>query len=247
MEPALKLEPEYQEAFGELQKNPTNDSRQKFLTIINPVINKYLGSVPQSNRELLKTQAQLLAIKALPHYRPDLSSLNTFLGQQFMGLRRKTRQQDPANIIRQPEHIQLLQQKLYEEQNKFQDEYGRAPSTQELADKTGISQKNINRIKSRKGSISYGSLNREGDDGENVALPAVKTNISFKAQVNYVYNELEPTDQFILEHSQGFSHLFNNHSMSNAELAKNTGLSLASISQKKARMQKLLDSASEAY
>lgn len=246
-QPLNKIEPEYEDSYNNWVANPGVESQKQFIEHIDPIITKYLNSVPAANRDLIKTQAQVLAVKSLAHYDPKLSSLNTFMGQQFMGLRRKSRQQDPTNIIRLPEHIQLQQQKLYEAQSELVDSLGRVPSTAELADKTGIPVKTIERIKARRLQVNSGALMREGDDGLDDALPGIKSPISFKAQTEFVYNELGPTDQFIFEHSEGFSPMFKNKALSNAELARKTGLSLATISQKKAKIQKLLEKSREVY
>ncbi len=237
------LEEPYRGPYETWKAGPDSpESNAAILKAIDPIVQKGVKMYGDDS-PLSTSQGKLLALDGLNSYDPEQARLQSHLLNQMQGLRRKTRQQH--EVVRVPERLLLESNKLRNYSQELQDELGREPTDAELSDKLGLSQARIKQIREFQPGMSTGQAEgrRHGsNDTENFgALPASQLPGSQERQnywVEIVYMDLPPTDQKILEYSLG---LHGQPRLSNGEIAKKVGISQGGISQRKAKIQKLLD------
>jgi DNA-directed RNA polymerase specialized sigma subunit len=144
-------------------------------------------------------------------------------------------------ILNVPEQVLLDMGGLREAENELRDRLSRDPSDLELADHTGLSRKRIGYLRLMKPSFAEGKLMEVDEEGSGMSDPSVRqisNNEGLRAWHEFVYHDLDPIDQQIMEHTLG---LHNKRVLSNQEVAKKLKLSPGAISQRKARIQSKLD------
>jgi DNA-directed RNA polymerase specialized sigma subunit len=189
----------------------------------------------------LRSKAKALAIGAFKTYDPARAKLKTHLFSQMQGLRRMAAKEEQSVSI--PEQILLDQGHLREAEGKLRDELGRDPSDIELADHVGLSPKRISYLRSVKPTLSEGKLTTIDEEGSSMSIPSVELSKDEQEKINkawqdFIYADLHPTDQLIMEHTLG---LHGKKVLSNKDIARKLALSPGAISQRKARIQELLD------
>ena len=228
-----KLEPQYREAFTAWQQKPSPQTTGQLLKAVDPDIEKGISAHVGHSNPLLKSRARQLTLGALASYDPKQARLGTHLVNQLQSLKRISRQQ--TQIISMPERVALDQTALYHTENALREDLGREPSTQELADKAGMSLKRIAKLRAYQQPVNSGFFEDRG--GEEMSyLPAVQH--SNRAWVEAVYGDLSPIDQLIMEHTLG---LHGRPVLSNQKVAARLQLSPGAISQRKAKIQQLLN------
>jgi hypothetical protein len=227
------LEPELADVYKAWKTTPSPDSNAAMLTALTPHIDRavrmHLGQA--ASGPLILSRARQMALKALPRYDSSKAKLGTFLVNDLKGLKRVQRQQN--QLVRAPERLLLDRAALQRHEQELHDELGRDPSDAELADWSGFSVKRISQVRAFRPAIASGTLESAG------VMPGVeRTTPLSDTWTQIVYNDLGSTDQRILEHTLG---LHGRSKLSNQEIAAKLGLSPGAISQRKAKIQKLLD------
>ncbi len=117
---------------------------------------------------------------------------------------------------------------------------GRPPSDDELSHKMHVPLKQLARIRGIKQPIPDGMLMSRVDADSNDTAPMITGSVKDQqAWHNFVYNSVGPVDQLILEHTLRL----NGKPVKNtSEIAKMIGISPAAVSQRKKKIQELLDS-----
>jgi len=101
----------------------------------------------------------------------------------------------------------------------------------------GISAKRLEHVRRANPGVAEGSIVQEGDGGTQVFNPAV-ANTNDKTWLSFVYHDLQPTDQVILEHTVGLN---GKPVLSKQMIARKLGISPGAVSQRAAKIQARLD------
>jgi len=230
--PKTMLEPEFAEPYGAWKKTPSPATNAAMLTLLRPHIDKavsmHLGQ--GSANPLLTSRARRMALDALPRYDPSRAKLSTFVTNELQGLKRVRRQQ--SQVVKAPERILLDRAALQEREQELRDSLGREPSDMELADWSGFSLARIAKVRQFQPAVATGTLENAG------VSPGMQETPLSDTWVQLVYGDLSATDQRILEHTLG---LHGRRRLSNQEIAAKLRLSPGAISQRKKKIQELLD------
>lgn len=235
----LQLEPDFLEPFNAWKASPNPTTTSALLTAVDPVLQSALRSYAGGKvSPQLRGQAKSLAIDSFGTYDPTKGKLRTHLLTNLQRLRRIQGQQ--AQIIRIPERISRDRSALLEASQALMETLGREPSDRELADYTGLSYKRLAQIRKAARPLAEGRFTAEvGDEGEEGFAPSVDPlEPNYDAWVRFVYDDLTPRDQFILERALGLN---GHRKMAPTQIAKALKVSPAAVSQRMAYIQSLLD------
>lgn len=229
------LEPDFRDDYEAWKANPSPESNAKFLTRLQPVIDTGLSVHVGEVNPLLQSRARQLTLKALNTYDRSRSRLQTHLFNQFQGLKRIAKEQ--STPIHVPERVRQDRYHLETVTQELQDKLGRDPTDSEIANYTGFSPKRIQHVRGYNAPIAEGTLEQIDP-----SLPgSYGIGADSKAQemwVQIVYDDLPAIDQQIMEYTLGLN---GKPRLPNNELAKRLKLSPGAISQRKQRIQKILD------
>lgn len=229
------LEEEYRPAYEAWQNDATPQGNATFLSAIDPIVQKGI-QMYGGNSPLAASKARLVALNAAKKYDPKRSRLQSHMLTHMQELQRIQRKQH--EVIRAPERVLLENQKLNQGTQELTDELGREPTDAELSDFLGISLPRLSKIRQLQPGVSSGFF--ETDDENTSApgsrLPGAAESSNYWVQV--VYGDLSPIDQKIMEMSLGL----NGHKkLSNLEIAKKLNRSPGAITQRKIKIQQMLD------
>jgi DNA-directed RNA polymerase specialized sigma subunit len=231
-----QLEKDIADTFNAWKAGDSPTTRGALLRQVNPIIDTALYSYGGTAGSSIKGQAKMLALNAFKSYDPSRGTMKTHLLSQLQGLRRTAAKSQ--QIISIPERVALNRGHLTETTDRLRDELGRDPSDMELAAKTGLSLKRINYIRQAKPGTNTGSIfDEEGDVYSPPSLVPGNTDRT-DAWAEMVYYDLSNIDRKIMEHTLGMRGA---SVMSNGELAASLGVTPGAVSQRKAKIQQLLD------
>lgn len=231
------LEPDFIEPYHAWKTNQTPTGNAQMLETLSPVIEKGIRAHVGEPNPLLTSRARGLALQGLRSYDPSRSRLQTHMFNQLQGLKRIARQQ--SQVIKAPERVIFDQQALRGYEQELADELGREPSDAELANHSGFSLKRIAHVRKYQPGVSEGTMEGLAPGFTGGIRPDSRAQ---QMWVELVYDDLPPMDQRILELSLG---LHGRRPLSNQEIARKLGRSPGAISQRKARIQQLLDKEQE--
>lgn len=235
-----RLETDYRDAFEGWKKSPTPTTRGQLLKTVQPVVDRavYTYAGKQASPSV-KGQARLLALQAFDSYDPRKGNMRNHLMGQLRGLQRYAGQQN--QIISIPERIVLDRRHLVEAEDQLRDNLGRDPSDLEIADHTGLSLKRINHIRGASPGIAASSL-VDPETGEPLSpastIPGHNQNDDALRQ--FIYYDLDNIDRVVMDYTLG---LHGSPQLPNTEIAKRLGLTAGAISQRKAKIQAMMDEA----
>lgn len=231
------LEPEFKEPYEAWKANPTPATNLQMLTTLQPVMERGIRANVGSSNPLLASRARKLTLEGLKTYDPTRARLQTHLFNQYQGLKRISRQQN--QVIKAPERVIFDQQTLRNHEQQLTDDLGREPTDRELANHSGFSLKRIAHVRKYQPGVSEGLM--EGlAPGFAGGLRADQRAQDMWTEL--VYDDLPVMDQKIMEYSLG---LHGRRPLSNQDIARKLGRSPGAISQRKARIQALLDQEQE--
>jgi DNA-directed RNA polymerase specialized sigma subunit len=229
------LEDEYKPAYEAWKTDQTPTGNAALLQAIHPIVQKgiqmYGGDSP-----LAASRGRLMALDAVRKYDPKRSRLQSHLLNQMQGLRRVSQQQ--SQVMRVPERVLLENQQLHKHTQKLLDDTGREPTDAELADRMGISLPRIAQIRKFQPGMSSGQAEERNpmSGGAVGQIPGQRDAADLWAEV--VYQDLSPMDQSIMERTLGMR---GHKKMSNQDLARHLSRSPGAITQRKMKIQQLLD------
>jgi DNA-directed RNA polymerase specialized sigma subunit len=230
------LEPEFKPHYEAWKADPTPENSGQILKAVEPVLSAalrtYAGPTPSPT---IRSRAKLMALHSIGTYDQSRAKLRTHLMTQLQGLRRHVARE--GMIVSIPEQVALDIGHVREAENRLRDKLGRDPSDVELADFTSLSRKRLGYLRQHQHARSEGSMQRASDDGEDIYAPPVTPTGNHSAWHEFVYQDLEPVDQVILEHTLG---LHGKPVLQNQEIARKLRLSPGAVSQRKARIQQKL-------
>jgi DNA-directed RNA polymerase specialized sigma subunit len=240
--PTNRLEPKFAPAFHAWSANPNPTSSDAFLKAVDPVIQEGLNVYGgRSANPMMRSRARRIALQAAGRYDPSKASLKTHLMAHLQGLRRYGAQQN--QVIHVPEAVALDQHHLNEAEAELSDRLGRDPSDLELADHTGLSRRRIAHIRGYRSPVSEGRLALLADEDEEGGAgggfePAVEGPDRTKLRAEFLYHDLDPHDQVILEYGMGLNGATK---LPASQIARRLKLSPGAVSQRAARIQQMLD------
>ena len=226
------LEPEYKDAYENWQKDNTVESNASILSTVEPIIQKGVSMYGGGPGPLTHSRARKLALHGLSNYDRGRSRLQSHLLNQLQSLRRVSRQQH--DVINVPERVLLDSYKLRQYEQELQDTLGRSPSDDELSNKVGISIKRIKYIREWQPGLTTGQLSAI-DPGASPGVRSLQQNND--AWLEIVYDGLPAVDQKIMEWSLG---LHGHKQLSNQEIATKLSRSPGAISQRKLKIQQII-------
>lgn len=233
------LEPDYQPAWDSWQKDQSPAGNAAFLKAIDPIVAKgvkyYAGDDP-----LASSQGKLLALEAAKKYDPTKARLQSHILSHMQGLKRIDR--DLHAVINVPERILHDSTKLREYNQELTDELGREPTDDELADRYGISKARLAKIRAFQPGLTTGQAEMINPEEGGIAsrLPGDTSNEDLWLDI--VYQDLGTLDKKIMEYTLGLN---GQPKLSNQEIAAKLGRSPGAITQRKVRIQQLLDQEQE--
>lgn len=220
--------------------NQTPENNTKILGAVQPVIDTALSSyVGQQHSPTLKSRARLMALKALGTYDPQRGNVRTHLLSQMQSLRRLSAKEQ--NIISIPEQVGLDYQHLSTAENELRDVLNREPTDDELADHTGLSVRRLRKVRAFNQPVAEGTISREtADDTVNTdtASDIPGAHRAADAWMNFVYDDLSPTDKLIMDMTLGRN---GRRRTSTQDIAKKLRISPGAVSQRAAKIQDMLD------
>jgi len=229
------LEPDYQPAWDAWQKDQTPVGNAAFLKAINPIVEKgvryYAGNDP-----LASSQGKLLALEAAKKYDPSKARLQSHILSHMQGLKRIDR--DLHAVVSVPERILHDSAKLREFTQELTDRFGREPTDDEIMDNYGISRARLAKIRSYQPGMSTGQAEAINPEEGGIASKLPGDTTSEDLWLDIVYQDLGTTDKKILEYTLGLN---GQPKLSNQEIAAKLGRSPGAITQRKVRIQQLLD------
>jgi len=223
------LEPEYADSFNTWKAAPTPENASKLITNVQPVLDSALR--PLGNSPALRGHAKRIALGALQTYDPKQAGLRTHLMGHLQGLKRISGRLDvPINI---PERVMLQQRDVAEHAQQLMDELGREPSDAEIADRTGLSVKRLVYLRQNRRPVSESQASFDNADGEIVG-PEVEHETPQSILENFVYSDLTPRDQVIMDYALGRN---GRPKLDGRAIAMQVGVTPGAVSQRLAAIQ----------
>jgi len=217
------------EQWNKSKKTP--DDNAALLKAIDPEIRSAAYIHTGKDDPLTLSKAQIMALSSLNSYDPEKAELSTYIHSQLQPLKREVRNQ--AKPIKIPEGAFYEKQKIEQATLELEHELGRPPTDEEISLKTGIPIKRIGNIRKYNTGVSISQFDEQG------ATPAFSLGDKYnEAWVQLVYDDLNPRDKIIMEHTLGLN---GKKVLSNQDLAKKLKITPGAVSQAKARIQKALD------
>lgn len=203
-------------------------------TDLDDVLVSHLGQVSP----LAKSHAKLMALDALKRYDPKQAGVKTFLHTQLQGIKRYN--QKTTQLLSLPERFERERYALSETEKALNHDLGRDATDDELTDRLGIPAKRLARLRSYGGAVSEGKLQSGSEDGAIFGYQPVakRDKLRLSTIESIVYGELHPEDKLIMEHTMGLN---GREVLSNQDLARKLRKSPGAISQRKAKIQGMLN------
>jgi len=232
----LKPEEDTPEGWFNLWKssNQSPEAGAGLLRAMDPHIEAATRKYAGSTDPVTMAEARRLFVTAVPRY-DGRASLQTFADRQLQPLTRwKARKELPVRVptlkVRQITAINDAEADL-------EAELGRSPSFSEIADHTGIPIKQIQQLQKLRFPMLTDQQFADEEGGVSSAGDfAVEDDNHLWLQT--VYHSLGPSDQVILQHSTG---LYNAPVLSNQQIARKLRISPGAVSQRRNKIQQILD------
>lgn len=238
--PPLKIEPNYQPHFDAWKTQQTPATTGALLRAIKPSIDRAIHSYVGQDDPVIRGQAKMMVLKALPKYDPAKAGLGTFVQTHLQSLRRASRKHN--QIISIPERVQTDSNYLQRAEFDLTEKLGREPSVAELSRETGLPPKRISHVRSFRYPLAEGTVSGIDEEGQETTPYADPVGEDSKSWREIVYIDADPIDQKIMEWSLGMHGV---KPIAPGAMALKLGVSAAAVSQRRARLQRLLDQESE--
>lgn len=236
------LSQDFDTVYEQWKQQPNPENNQKVVKTLQPVIDTAVSSyVGQNASPNIKSQARLMALRALNTYDPSRGNVKTHLLSQMQSLRRLAAK--AQNIISIPEQVGLDFKRMNDAENELRDSFGRDPSDEELADSTGLSTRRIRKIRMFHQPISEGmtaARTGDSDDSTNTEIASVTPNNTrdTDAWLNFVYDDLAPVDKLIMDMTLGRN---GRRRASTQDIAQRLNITPGAVSQRAAKIQQMID------
>lgn len=239
-DPGWKVEPQFATHYAAWKAAPSPATGGPLLSALEPAIRAGVRTYAADSGPTGFGRAKMLVMQALPRYDPSRAGLKTFVAQHLQGLQRfRAKQMNAVNV---PDRALLARAQLGRATSELTDSLGRPPSAVELADHTGLNPSAIAAARGAAIAIPESRFAESYDsDSSYGGGPAVQDH-SDKGWVRLVYHSVDDRDRVVMEHTLG---MFGAPTLSTGELARKLGVSPAAVSQRKAKIQSILDKREE--
>ena len=186
------------EAYSKWRHEPTAENLATVVKALEPVYVSVLGREGAIADPYLRGKARVVAAEAVKSYNPELAggaSLATWTGHQMRQLGRAKRLQ--SQTTRLPERVQLDKWTVEKARADLSDELGRDPTVVELSDRTLLSRKRIADL----AKLNFATPSESAFEGN---VPSEQKPIYDEEALEWIYQESDPVDQKILEHTLGY-------------------------------------------
>lgn len=227
-----------EDLFNQWKQDPSKTNSTLLLNSLEPEIKKSVIAYTGESNPITLGRAKIMLMKSMGRY-DGRSSLNTFVRHQTRPIQRWAAANRTG--VKIPRTSVSDRNLLMRVENNLLDTLGRAPSRAELADASGFSMGKISRLmKLNLPSVSESTISSEDGDKISASDQAVDSNMD-QLWMKTVYYGLNPINQFILEHSIGLNGA---RVLSNEQIARKLKISSGAVSQRKANIQRMLDTSS---
>ena len=176
------------------------DSLYEVTKSLRPTIDSVVASLGGTGNPQIAAKARVIAAKAVQSYDPSAgATLPTWVSQQLRQLTRDIRKSN--NMVHVPDGVQLDGYTLYRAEKEFEDEHGREPTVEELADISHLSIKRIKDVRSKMRPIVT-DADTESEDGS--SMLTMENSDYMQDALDYVYAESDRNDKKILEYTVGY-------------------------------------------
>jgi hypothetical protein len=239
---AQDIEPEFAEPYRAWKTAPGQESNAGLLKALKPTIAGAIKTHVGESNPLIESRARKLVLDTMHGYAPNRGRLSAYVYGQLQGLKRINRQQ--TSVLKTPERVMQDSYFLSQAEKDLEHELGRSPTDSELSDKTGLSSKRMHSVRKFYAPVSEGQIvdPESGTSGYEGAASNPWQKQQHSAWTRFVYDDLDPYHQQIMEHTLGLN---GKRLLSNMELANKLKRSPGAISQGKARIQAFLDQGGE--
>jgi DNA-directed RNA polymerase specialized sigma subunit len=194
--------------------------------LIQAEVNRRAGSL---SRETLEGQAKKLAVNACGKFDPTRGiKLSTFIVSQLQKLSRMNYAHQKAARI--PDHVAMQYPTVAMAKDNFFTEYGRDPSTEELADELRWSPKKVEQFQQR----LRPELLESGEMPSDIFVPHYHD-----PSISYAYHTMSPRQQHIFDLSTG------EEKHSSAAIIKKLDITQGMLSYEKKKIRDLLKQSQE--
>jgi hypothetical protein len=193
--------------------------------LIQAQVNQRAGTL---SRDMLVTQAKVLAVKAIKSYDPKYGvKLSTHVINQLQKLSRVNYAHQ--NAARIPEHTMLQFHSYNIAKEDFKAENGRDPTVHELSDSLKWSPRKVEQFQTQFGRAE---LLESIDTPTGMFVAAVHD-----PRVEYVYMSMSPRQQHIFEYATGYH---GTERLSNADIMKKLKITQGVLSYEKNKIKEML-------
>lgn len=239
-----KLEQEYKTVFTNWQQKQDKESMAALLRSVDPILKNAirLYTPDLSRSPTIRSRARIIAAQAIKNYDPQRGSLKTHLMSHLQRLHRLGGHE--RQIMRMPEQVAMHQIQTQDAAAQLEATLGRPPSDRELSDFTGLSLRRLAHIRRgvqpiAQSQLQVGSGNAENTEAEMPATQPIGPQTYHDTWLEFVYEDMDPTNQFIMERALG---MHGQTPMRAAEIAKHLKLTPGAVSQRMEKIQRQVDS-----
>ncbi len=198
---------------------------------LQPKIATHLHRYGMGSDPLAQGQARIYAAKAVQSYKPESgASLETWLDRNMQQLSRFKRTR--ATAVKVPERIQLDNYSISKARVAFEEEHGREPELEELADSAGMSVKRLNEV-----TRSFRKMSGEAPFEGN--LNSSETPDYAREALEVTWEEADKLDRKILEMKTGYGGKY--QPMRPIDIAARLNLSPVALSRRSDRLASKID------
>ena len=207
---------------------PSDEHASALLRQVHPLIQREVGKWAGTlARPLLETEGKRLAMHAFHNFDPTRGAqLGTHVVNQLQKVSRLSYANQ--NVARLPENKMLQFHAYHLGHEKLQDDLGRAPTTDELADHLGWSMGHIEAFRKDIGRREL--LESGGTEGSEAGLHADDAQDHL---VDFIHHDLPPMQKGIFEHLTGYRGA---EVLSNQAIQQKLGLTQGQYSYVKAKL-----------
>lgn len=230
-----KLEPEYADIYKSWKQQASPENNMKMLTALHPMIAKGVQQYTGSQDPINVSRGRQLVLDGLNTYDPMKAKLQTHVYNHLQGLKRYNRQL--SNVVKIPERTSFAYKRFQDYTQELQDELGRDPTDGEIQDRTGFTAKTLKELRNYSTGVNEGYFQQQDEDlSSAIGLKTDKESSDMWRQM--IYEDLSAMDKLVMEHTLGLN---GKRKLSNQELALKLGRSPGAITQRKQKIQELLD------
>jgi DNA-directed RNA polymerase specialized sigma subunit len=236
---APKQPQDFDAAFSAWRAGRTPETSAALIKTVQPIIDTAVSSYAGQASPNIKSRARLLALDALDTFDPAQGKVKSHLLSRLQRLRRVSAQEQ--NIIKIPEQVGLDYAKLRRSEGELHDQLGRDASDEEIADFTGLSARRIRKIRAFNQPVSEGMtqrVNEEGQEGGDVQSTLPNGRQQIDPWLDFIYDDLSATDRVIMDMLLGRN---GRKRASTQDIAARLNLTAGAVSQRAAKIQKLID------